>query len=334
MPTNCHVVRCDVRLLHDHSAGQYSPALDNILSVQPTASTPSTLPLQADMSPPAAPCSPPTDGAPTSAPCSALVDQHLVNISATDRDCLDVPIGFYSPADDNAMYPCTSTIRLPTQLQIFTSRGGGSDSCTVSPRLQAYLDAPADTPAVADALQAGMTVETWVLWDATPVTSQIALVGVTSRWLLTLGMHEPTGIVRANVIDVAKARSAPALAKLPRQVQANGITLPLLSRPRMSPAATSSTESASAALHSPMSAGWRPSTATLQPSLLAAPTAWPPRASPLAFFKAAWTRFACTTGRYLWRRLAIIRRTTSSALCAVTAIKCAAASASRAASAT
>ena len=66
------------------------------------------------------------------------VDQYKGNTTfhlGTFEDCLTVPNGFYSPANDNALYPCTSSINLPTELQIFTSSGNGTDSCTSSPRL-------------------------------------------------------------------------------------------------------------------------------------------------------------------------------------------------------
>ena len=148
-----------------------------------------------------------------------FVDQFLVNISNVDRDCLDVPFGYYSRANDNRMYPCTYADGLPPQLQIFTSRGGGLDNCSISPRLQAYIEAPLDS-AITSPLIAPATIETWVKWGSTPSTTQVALVGVTSRWLLSLGLHSPSGTIRAVLLDVVRARSAPAIAQRP-QISSN-----------------------------------------------------------------------------------------------------------------
>ena len=115
------------------------------------------------------------------------VDMYKANTS-TFQDCLHVPNGFYSPANDNNIYPCTSSIDVPTEFQIFTSRGGGADECTVAPKLQTFLSSY-DT-AITAPLTADSTIETWVHWNSTMQGGEIALVGVTSRWNLRLQLDE------------------------------------------------------------------------------------------------------------------------------------------------
>jgi hypothetical protein len=113
-------------------------------------------------------------------------------------DCLQVTNGFYSPPNDNYAYPCSSTFNLPTELQIFTSVGGGVDNCTVSPRLQSYIRLHS-ADALSSQLHLPFTAEAWVHWNASEPTLSVSLIGVAPIWHLDLQLADVSG---SDAVDV------------------------------------------------------------------------------------------------------------------------------------
>ena len=132
-------------------------------------------------------------------------------------DCVNVPPGYYSPAQDNAWYACTSPLDLPAQLQIFTTRGNGADACAVSPQLQAFLP-PAADEALAQPLRPPLTAEAWFEWRDTQ-SLPVSIMGTTPFWHLSLQLAAlPTALgtaVRVEMHLVDAAQGAAVNATLP-----------------------------------------------------------------------------------------------------------------------
>ena len=132
-------------------------------------------------------------------------------------DCVNVPPGYYSPAQDNAWYACTSPLDLPPQLQIFTTRGDGADACAVSPQLQAFLP-PAADEALAQPLRPPLTAEAWFEWRDTQ-SLPVSIMGTTPFWHLSLQLAAlPTALgtaVRVEMHLVDAAQGAAVNATLP-----------------------------------------------------------------------------------------------------------------------
>ena len=123
-------------------------------------------------------------------------------------DCLQVTNGFYSPPNDNYAYPCSSPFNLPTELQIFTSSGGGVDNCTISPRLQSFIRLHS-ADALSSQLHLPFTVEAWVHWNASNPTLSVSLIGVTPIWHLDLQLAEVPGSDAMDVtVDLQSVSSA------------------------------------------------------------------------------------------------------------------------------
>ena len=123
-------------------------------------------------------------------------------------DCLQVTNGFYSPPNDNYAYPCASPFNLPTELQIFTSSGGGVDNCTISPRLQSFIRLHS-ADALSSQLHLPFTAEAWVLWNASDPTLSLSLIGVTPIWHLDLQLAEVPGSDAVNVtVDLQSVSTA------------------------------------------------------------------------------------------------------------------------------
>ena len=123
-------------------------------------------------------------------------------------DCLQVPNGFYSPPNDNYAYSCSSAFNLPTELQIFTSPGGGVDNCTVSPRLQSYVRLHS-ADALSSELHFPFTAEAWVHWNASEPTLSLSLIGVTPIWHLDMQLADVPGGNATNVtVDLQSLSTA------------------------------------------------------------------------------------------------------------------------------
>ena len=138
--------------------------------------------------------------------CTQLDVYQRNDTNATD--CLHVSNGYYSPANDNYAYPCSSVFHLPAKLQIFTSTGGGVDNCTVSPRLQSYVRLhSADT--LSSELHLPFTAEAWVHWNNSEPALTVSLIGVTSVWHLDLKLTDVPGSNAKNVtIDLQSLSTA------------------------------------------------------------------------------------------------------------------------------
>ena len=152
--------------------------------------------------------------------CTAVDMYQRTDISATNTpviDCVNVPPGYYSPAQDNAWYACTSPLDLPPQLQIFTTRGDGADACAVSPQLQAFLP-PAADEALAQPLRPPLTAEAWFEWRDTQ-SLPVSIMGTTPFWHLSLQLAAlPTALgtaVRVEMHLVDAAQGAAVNATLP-----------------------------------------------------------------------------------------------------------------------
>ena len=131
-------------------------------------------------------------------------------------DCLPVPNGYYSPPDDNAAYVCTNQLELPAELQIFTSSGNGTDSCTSSPRLSSYVR-PRGSDGFTGELRAPFTAETWLMLNEMEATSPVAVIGAFPHWHFTIQITPASdgigSIVAADMVLVSAALHAPLEAR-------------------------------------------------------------------------------------------------------------------------
>ena len=137
------------------------------------------------------------------------------NTSAVD--CVNVPPGYYSPAEDNEWHACSTPLALPPQLKTFTTRGDGTDDCAVSPQLQAFLPPAPDDP-LAQPLRPPFTAEAWFEWGDT-ADVPVSVMGATPLWHLSLQLAaSPTDLGTSVLIDthlVEAARGAAVNASLP-----------------------------------------------------------------------------------------------------------------------
>lgn len=149
--------------------------------------------------------------------CTKVDMYQRTDISPTTNtsviDCVNVPPGYFSPAQDNAWYECTP-LELPPQLQTFTTRGNAVDNCTVSPQLQAYLPPAPDDP-LAQPLRPPLTAEAWFEWGDTP-SIPVSIMGTTPFWHLSLQLAAlPTALgtevgIEMRLIDAAQGAAVNA----------------------------------------------------------------------------------------------------------------------------
>ena len=149
--------------------------------------------------------------------CTTVDLYQRTDISPTNTpviDCVKVPPGYYSAAQDNAWHACSSPFELPQPLQTFTTRGNGTDNCTVSPQLQAFLPPAPDDP-LAQPLRPPLTAEAWFEWGDTP-SQPVSIMGATPFWHLSLQLAVlPTAFgtqvaIEMHLVDAAQGAAVNA----------------------------------------------------------------------------------------------------------------------------
>ena len=132
-----------------------------------------------------------------------------------DGDCVQVGVGYYSPALDNAVYSCSYSDELPAPLQLFSSRGGGTDSCSVSPRIQSYLVGGDESiDAVVAPLPSTCTLESWVHWGES-ASHEVPLFGVSGLWHFSLTLDADGARMALDVQRVSSSEHAPLNTTMP-----------------------------------------------------------------------------------------------------------------------
>ncbi|EGC31689.1 hypothetical protein DICPUDRAFT_39573 [Dictyostelium purpureum] len=113
--------------------------------------------------------------------CTLKGQYKLGDADDYNKECIDAPIGYYSPAYNNTLYKCTipSTYRLPNRLGFGSN--GFSDSCTITPLYQmVFINSNYDTERnvlPSSILDRGKTIEMWLSIQNLP--SEDSVLGLT-----------------------------------------------------------------------------------------------------------------------------------------------------------